>query len=188
MRTSSAAVVARAEPPGLDISNLDAEMDRVEERREEHADDGRRIADAAERTRPHLKRPAIRRIDANAEEQPADNRHAVEEHVAHVADAARDEPLQPLFERADGDAGEQRQHEHREVAARPPDAVEEQRDEAVFDEVDALDGVDFGIALGVPHRVSRAEDQGRRDGAVPQSASVADPHERDDERAADRER
>ena len=162
-------------------------MDRVDERREEQRDGRSHHADPPQRARTNLERAGIRRIDANAEQQPADNRHNVEEHVAHVADAARDEPLQPFFERPDGDAGDERQHEHRDVTARPPDAVEEERDEAVFDEVDALDGVDFRIALGVPHRVSRAEEQGRHDRAVPQRSSIADPHQRDDERAADRE-
>ena len=81
----------------------------------------------------------------------------------------------------------ERQDEHRDVAARAPDAVEQQRDEAVLDEVHALDGVDFRITLGIPQRVGRAKDQGRDDRAVSQRPTIANPHERDDERAADRE-
>ena len=88
----------------------------------------------------------------------------------------------------DGDAGEQRQHEHRDVAARPPDAIEEQGDEAVLDEVHALDGVDFGDALGVPERVGRC--QGQRAAAIAPYRNARRSRIRTratSERAADRE-
>ena len=58
----------------------------------------------------------------------------------------------------------------------------------VLDEVNALDGVDFRNPLRVPERVGRAEGQGGDDRAVAQHAAIADPHDRDDEGRANRQR
>ena len=99
-------VVARAESPCFGIGGLHAEMHGADEEREEQRHSGCGDANASKRSRAERQRPGIGRVDPDAEEQPADERHDIEKDVAHVADAAGDEPLQPLFERADGDAGQ----------------------------------------------------------------------------------
>ena len=118
------------------------------------------------------------RIGAEAEEQPAADRDAVQEDVGHLADAVGDEPLQPLIGGPDEQSREHGQHDDRRVLQRAPGAIEQERDQPVLDEVKALHDVDFRNAGRLGERIPDGADDRRGDGAVAEGAALSDAQQR----------
>jgi len=79
--------------------------------------------------------------------------------TVRLADSVGHKPLQQLVERSHHERRQHRQNDERQVTCWTPHTVEQERDGAVLDEVDALDGVDLRPGRSGRPRVGAAEQQ-----------------------------
>src|SRR5687768_14162446 len=133
--------VARSKATDFRIAHVVTEMDRLKEHREDDGYDDCRPTDAHRRAAPEHAREMDGRAQTDAEQQPARDGHSVQYDIAHFTDPGRNEPLQPFVDGADEEGGQRRQHEHRGIVDWAPRAIEQQREDAIFDEVERFHDV-----------------------------------------------
>ena len=124
-------------------------MNHVEEQRADHDRHRRQDARSNRCGRAETSKQMGRRIEPQREEQAASDRHRIEPHVTNLADSPRHEPLKPFIEHGHHDRGQYGNRQQRRLLPLAAGAEEQQRQQAVLDEMDPLDEIDVGIAAGV---------------------------------------